>query len=128
MSTFTRSPGTANTEIACDLRRLRVQTVMRAAVCRAPCRGKLVETGRPTPRDRSTTVNLRAPLTVIAAVVVFAALPACSDDGVSGVNDTVDINTEVSVLTNDPNVVNTTVPFDGPDISSETQSPATTSP
>jgi len=62
---------------------------------------------------------------MFTASLTTLALTACGDDQVSGINDTVDTNTEVSVLTNDPNVVATTVPTESASIPAETQ-PATT--
>lgn len=74
-------------------------------------------------------MNIRTPLVVITASAVTLALTACGDDDDNnGIDDTVNVNTEVSVLTNDPNVVNTTVPFEDASIPAETQSPTTTGP
>ena len=73
-------------------------------------------------------MNRRTPLIVITASLTTLTLVACGDDDTNGVNDTVDTNTEVSVLTNDPNVVNTTVPTANASIPAETLPPTTATP
>ena len=70
-------------------------------------------------------MKLRTPLIMFTIPLATLTLTACGDDDDNGVNDTVNVNTEVSVLTNDPNVVASTVPTVGASIPAESQAPAT---
>ena len=72
-------------------------------------------------------MNRRTPLLVMTASLTTLTLVACGDDD-NGVNDTVNRSTEVSVLTNDPSVVNTTVPTASASIPAETLPPTTATP